>query len=74
MSLPLQCEHDWFVKNQDELVKQYDGKVLVIYKQQVVGVYDDTLSAYLDAKSRFIPGTFMVQECIAGQDAYTVTM
>jgi hypothetical protein len=61
----------WFIANQDQLVKQCNGKTLIIRNQAVVGVLDVELDAYLDARRRFAPGTFSIQECIAGEEAYT---
>ena len=72
MSALLEKELDYFITNQEKLVKQHLGKILVLHNQEVVGVFDDNLTAYLDAKKRFEPGTFMIQECIPGPEAYTV--
>lgn len=70
----LQKELDYFIAHQDELVRQYDNKVLVIKDQQVIGAYDSHLQAYLEAQKEHTLGTFMIQECAPGPDAYTVTI
>jgi hypothetical protein len=70
----LQNELEFFIANQDELVRKYEGKILVIRNGEVVGVFDTPLAAYLDAQSRFEPGTYAVQTCAAGPEAYTVTV
>ena len=70
----LETELNFFIAHQDELVGKYLGKVLVIKGAEVVGVYDTPLKAYLSAKKEYAPGTFMVQPCIPGPDAYTVTV
>src|SRR5215470_5598946 len=67
-------ELQFFINNQDELVKAHRGKVLVIKDEEVVGVYGDALTAYLDATAKYEPGTFMIQPCEEGTDAYTVTI
>lgn len=64
----------YFVEHQDELVKEFDGRVLVIRGEKVEGDYRTPLAAFLDAKKRFEPGTFMIQQCRPGEDAYTVTI
>ncbi len=67
-------ESNFFIANQEQLVHDHAGKVLVLRGEEVVGVYDDALQAYLDAVKKYKPGTFMIQPCIAGSDAYTVTI
>jgi hypothetical protein len=74
MGSVMERELDFFIKNQDALVKAHRGKVLVIVDEHVAGVFDDALSAYLHAKQTFAPGTFAIQPCIAGVDAYTVSI
>jgi len=70
----LEKELQFFIDNQDRLVKEYRGKTLVIRGQEVVGVYDSTLEAYTEAMKQYDPGTFMIQPCTEGSDAYTVTI
>jgi hypothetical protein len=61
----------WYLKNQSKLLKQYNGKVLVIRDNQVVGAFDSEESAYFDSIDKYEPGTFMIQKCTPGEDAYT---
>ena len=67
-------EMTYFVRNQDALVRRYDGRTLVIRGTKIEGVYDSHLEAYLAAKARFAPGSFMIQRCEPGRQAYTVTV
>jgi hypothetical protein len=67
-------ELDFFKSHQDELVREHEGKVLVIKGQSVIGVYPDVLVAYLEAQKEHSIGTFMLQPCEAGPEAYTVTI
>lgn len=69
----LQKQLDYFKKNQDELVKKYKGKFLVIKDQQVQGIYDTEIAAYTDAKKKFELGNFLIQQCLPGQESYTQT-
>jgi hypothetical protein len=46
----------------------------VLRAERVEGVYKTLLEAYLDARSKFEDGTFMIQPCRPGPDAYTVTL
>lgn len=67
-------ELQYFIDNQDDLVQQFSGKVLVLIGEEVVGVFPTALGAYLDAISKYKPGTFMIQKCEPGEGAYTVTL
>ena len=71
MSNNLQKELEFFKAHQDELVKQYEGKFLIIKDQKVEGVYDTEIEAYTEAQKKFELGTFMIQQCIAGKECYT---
>lgn len=68
-------ELDYFMRHQPELVQRYgEGQVLVIRGEEVVGAFDDALTAYLEASKKYRPGTFMVQPCRLGPGAYTATI
>ena len=69
----LQIQLDYFKAHQNELVKKYDGKFLVIKDQEVHGVYDTEMEAYTDAKKKFEMGTFLIQLCLPGQESYAQT-
>jgi hypothetical protein len=69
-----QAELAYFIAHQDELVRQHRGKVLVLQGQQVVGVYANLLTAYLEAQKTYKLGTFMLQRCEPGPEAYTITI
>ena len=68
----LEQELEYFIANQDALVAKYKDKTLVIKDRSVVDVCDSPLAAYLRAKERYEPGTFMIQPCSPGPSAYTV--
>ena len=67
-------ELNYFIDNQEELVEQYQGKVLVLIGKNVVGVFGDLKEAYKEAIKKYELGTFMLQLCEPGTDAYTVTI
>lgn len=73
MSSPLQEEFDFYLANQEEMVKKYDGKVIVIKKDEVLGVYDDELSAVTETKKSHKLGTFLIQRVSKGSAAYSHT-
>lgn len=72
--IEFESELTFFIANQQDLVEKYNGKALVIRKDELVGVYDTVLEAYLEAHKKFELGTFMIQPCAPGPEAYTVTI
>lgn len=69
----LQKQLEYFKSHQDELVRKYKGKFLVIKDQEVQGVFDTEIEAYTDAKKKFELGTFLIQQSLPGQESYTQT-
>ena len=69
----LQKQLEYFKASQNELVKKFKGKFLVIKDQKIKGVYDTEIEAYTDAKKKFELGTFLIQQCLPGQESYTQT-
>ncbi len=69
-----QTELQYFIDHQDELVAQYRGRVLAIQGQQILGIYRSALEAYLETLKTQAPGSFMLQPCEPGPEAYTVTI
>lgn len=61
----------YYLDNQSNFVSKYNGKVLLIVGQKVVGVYDSEKDAYFDAITKYEPGTFLIQLCTEGDSAYT---
>ncbi len=69
----LDTEFKYYLDNQKELVKKYNGKVLAIVGQEVVGVYSDESEAYFDCIKKYKLGTFLIQTCSPGEKDYTQT-
>jgi len=67
-------ELDFFIANQDELVKEHRGKFLAIKGREILGVYSSAIEAYQATRVNHELGSFMIQPCEAGVDAYTVTI
>lgn len=64
----------FFKDHQEELVKNLNGRSLVIRGDKIEADFDNPLQAYLFAQERFEAGTYMIQEVVPGPDAYTVTI
>jgi Family of unknown function (DUF5678) len=69
----LEKEFKYYLDHQDELVKKYNGKFLVIKNQTIIDAYDTKQDAYDNATSKFELGTFLIQECLPGQQSHTQT-
>ncbi len=67
-------EIKYFIDNQERLVQQYGGKVIVIEGSNIIGVFDNSSSAYEDVERKGLLGKVMIQKCVAGKDAYTVSI
>jgi len=69
----LEKEFNYYKENQDELVKRYKDKFLVIVGEEVVEVHNSELEAYTEAKKKYEPGRFLIQHCLPGKNSYTQT-
>lgn len=69
----LKEEFEYYLANQEEFVKQYEGKFLVIKDRKIVGVYNSEIEAYTDSVEKYELGTFLIQECQPGSENYTQT-
>jgi predicted aspartyl protease len=73
MTEQLKKEFQYYLENQAELVKQYNGKFIVIKDNKVIGTYDSELEAVTETSKQHELGTFLVQKCEPGTSSYTQT-
>lgn len=69
----LEQEFKYYLDHQDELVKKYNGKFLVIVNNEIVGAFDSKIEAYNKGKENHELGTFLIQRCSPGNADYTQT-
>jgi hypothetical protein len=69
----LSKEFQYYLDHQDELVKKYNGKFIVIKDCSVIGIYNDELEAIGETQKKYELGTFLVQKCEPGKDGYSQT-
>lgn len=69
----LEKEFKYFVEHQQDLVKKYEGKFIVLVGEELIGVYDTIEDAYTKSAESHEPGTFFIQKCLPGKEAYTQT-
>lgn len=69
----LKKEFNFYLANQEDLLKKYQGKFIVIKDENVIGVFDSELEAYSSTIKTEEAGTFLIQECQPGNESYTQT-
>ena len=69
----LDNEFAYYLKNQDQWSKDHHGKHVVVVGQSVFGFFDNEMEAYLAALKAHKAGTFLIQLCIPGKEAYSQT-
>ncbi len=61
----------YYLDNQDDFVKKYNGKYLIITQDGVKGAFDTQSEGYDTAIKNFGKGNFMLQLCTGGDEAYS---
>ncbi len=69
----LEKEFKYYLDNQNELVKKFNGKFIVIKDQEVLGAYNSEIEAIETTSKQHQLGTFLVQKCEPGSESYTQT-
>lgn len=73
MGNPLKKEFDYYLANQNDLVKSYNGKFIVLKDLTVMGAYSTLAEALEEAQKVHELGTFLVQKVEPGTGAYSQT-
>ena len=71
MAKPLEKEFNYYLEHQEDLVKKYKGRYVVIKGSDVIGDYGSELEAIEKSMENHEPGTFLVQLCEPGEESYT---
>jgi len=66
----LEREFHYYKTHERELVERYPGKFIAIVGEEVVGVFDDELTAYLEMKKKYGLGKFLLQECLPVKNSH----
>jgi hypothetical protein len=70
----LKANLDWYIANQQDLAAEYNGKILLIVDQKLIGAFHSMQEAYASAIKSYTPGTFTLQPCSPGPDSYTLIL
>ena len=73
MSKPLEKEFNYYIENQNKLLKRYNNKYIVIKNKKVIGVYDSEAEAVQETSKNEPLGTFLVQKCTPSKESYNQT-
>ncbi len=73
MTDSLAKEFKFYLDNQNDLVKKYNGQFIVIKDCKVIGVYSSEIEAVQATAKEHAMGTFLVQKCEPGSAGYTQT-
>ncbi|MEI6035076.1 MAG: hypothetical protein WCS65_12460 [Verrucomicrobiae bacterium] len=71
MNSSLKKAFRFYLENQKDLVKRYNGKFLVIKGHEFLGAFDDEITAIKETSKNHEMGTFLVQLAEPGEEAYT---
>jgi len=69
----LDKEFKYYLDHQEELVKKYNEKYIVIKDEVILGAYDSEADAYFETLKTLELGTFLIQYCVAGDESHTAT-
>lgn len=69
----LDKEFKYFLDNQQELVKKYANKFLMIKGDKIVGVFTNHMKAYENGEKKYGLGNFLIQHCLPGELSTTHT-
>lgn len=67
----LEREFEYYLEHQVDLVQKYNDKFIVIMGKTVVEAYDSIEDAYCESLEKYEEGTFLIQYCESGVEAYT---
>lgn len=61
-----------YIKNQDQLLEKYNGKIIALHGGEVLGAYPSKTAALHDMQKRgLLPGSFLIILCTEGDQEYT---
>lgn len=71
--MALENEFKYYLSHQDEFVRKYSNKYIVIKAHEFLGAYSSEVEAIQVTKKSHPLGTFLVIHCTPGTESYTQT-
>lgn len=59
----LEKEYKFYKDNQKKFIEKYNGKILLIVGEKLIGVFDNEEIAYKTATAKYELGVFLIQRC-----------
>lgn len=69
----LEKEFQYYLDNQEILLKKFQGRFIVIKNEKVIGDYSTEIDALMVTQENHEVGTFLIQKCTPGETDYTET-
>ena len=69
--MALEKEFQYYIDNQETLVKKYAGKVLAIKGGVILGAFDSEIQAVKFLAPDHKLGSYLLQRCLDGKESYT---
>lgn len=60
-----------YARNQDELVKRHNGKIIAVKDGECLGEFNSKTEALDFMLQEHLPGTFIIIKCTPGDEEYT---
>lgn len=73
MNEPLEREFEFYLRNQENLVKSYEGKLIAIKNEQILGAFDSYLEAAEVIFADYDRGSVLFQEVSQDKESNIVT-
>jgi hypothetical protein len=71
--MTLEDEFQFYLDHQSGFLERYEGKVIVLKNHQMIGAFNSEGEAVRETSKHHEIGTFLVQRCEPGEQAYTRT-
>ncbi|MBM4171726.1 MAG: hypothetical protein FJ214_07665 [Ignavibacteria bacterium] len=71
--MKLEKEFKYYLENQEMLVKEYNGKYIVIKGEKILGAYNSHREALENTVAIHKLGSFLIQLCKPGEEDYSLT-
>ncbi len=69
--MALEREYSYFLKNKESLLKNYEGKFIVIVGEELMGNFNTQEEALAEASKKYKPGSFLIQKVSKGEEDTT---
>ena len=66
-----QKDFEYFIEHYHEIYEKYGHKFIAIQNQNILGLYDDEITAINETSAKHPLGSFIVQECNGDESGYT---